>query len=118
MSIGARNDAAAGFRRLNDALLRPGDIILTTTTAAVSMAIRVATGSDISHAMVCVEDRSVIDATGEGVQARNTQDCSSRTSARFISCGCQVVSHTLSSPGFAPICAGTSAPNTRSRKRC
>jgi hypothetical protein len=29
--------------------------------------------SDISHAMIYVEDRSVIDATGEGVQSRNTQ---------------------------------------------
>jgi hypothetical protein len=73
MSTGARDDAATGLKRLNDAMLRPGDIILTTTMAAVSKAIRVATGSDISHAMVCVEDRSVIDATGEGVQARNTQ---------------------------------------------
>jgi hypothetical protein len=73
MSIGARNHAVAGLKRLNDAMLRPGDIVLTTTTAAVSKAIRIATGSDVSHAMVCVEDRSVIDATGEGVQARSTQ---------------------------------------------
>jgi hypothetical protein len=29
--------------------------------------------SDISHAMIYVEDRSVIDATAESVQARNTQ---------------------------------------------
>jgi hypothetical protein len=65
--------ATYGLKRLDDAVLKPGDIVLTTTTAAVSKAIRVATGSDISHAMVCVEDRSVIDATGEGVHARNTQ---------------------------------------------
>ncbi|MFC5862171.1 YiiX/YebB-like N1pC/P60 family cysteine hydrolase [Acidicapsa dinghuensis] len=63
----------SGLRRLNDAVLAPGDIILTTTTAAVSKTIRVATRSDISHAMVYVEDRSVMDATGEGVHARNTQ---------------------------------------------
>jgi hypothetical protein len=61
------------LKRLDAVLLKPGDIVLTTTTAAVSKAIRAATGSDISHAMVCVEDRSVIDATGEGVHARNTQ---------------------------------------------
>jgi hypothetical protein len=73
MSGAAPTDASAGLKRLNDAVLRPGDIVLTTTTAAVSKAIRVATGSDVSHAMLCVEDRSVIDATGEGVQARNTQ---------------------------------------------
>lgn len=65
--------ATFGLKRLDDAVLMPGDIVLTTTTAAVSKAIRAATGSDISHAMVCVEDRSVIDATGEGVHARNTQ---------------------------------------------
>ena len=47
--------------------------MLTTTKSAVSTAIRRATRSDISHAMVYVEDRSVIDATDEGVQARNTQ---------------------------------------------
>lgn len=62
-----------GLKRLNDAALVPGDIVLTTTTAAVSRAIRIATRSDISHAMVCVDYCSVIDATGEGVHARNTQ---------------------------------------------
>lgn len=73
MSGAAPTNTSAGLKRLNDAVLRPGDIVLTTTAAAVSKAIRVATGSDVSHAMLCVEDRSVIDATGEGVQARNTQ---------------------------------------------
>lgn len=78
----AAKEARPGLKRLNEAVMKPGDIVLTTTTAAVSKAIRVATGSDISHAMVCVEDRSIIDATGEGVHARNTQrllfdgDCS------------------------------------------
>lgn len=68
MSGATPTDMSAGLKRLNDAVLRPGDIVLTTTTtAAVSKAIRVATGSDVSHAMLCVEDRSVIDATGEGV---------------------------------------------------
>lgn len=72
MSIDVGNDGT-GFKRLNERVIRPGDIILTTTTAAVSKAIRLTTRSDISHAMVYVEDRSVIDATGEGVHARNTQ---------------------------------------------
>jgi hypothetical protein len=39
----------------------------------MNKAIRLATRSDISHAMVYVQHHSVIDATGEGVQARNTQ---------------------------------------------
>ena len=65
--------AEPGVKRLNEAQLRTGDIILVTTTATVSAIIRAATRSDISHAMVYVEDRSIIDATDEGVQARNTQ---------------------------------------------
>jgi Permuted papain-like amidase enzyme, YaeF/YiiX, C92 family len=61
------------FRRLNENVLKRGDIVLSTGVAFVSKAIRIATKSDISHAMLYVEDRSVIDATGEGVHARNTQ---------------------------------------------
>jgi hypothetical protein len=70
------------MKKLQEASLKTGDIVLTTTTAAVSKAIRVATKSDISHAMIYVQDHSVIDATGKGVHARNTQrlffedDCS------------------------------------------
>lgn len=60
-------------KRLNEDVLHPGDIVLTTTTAAISKVIRTATRSDISHAMVYVQHCSVIDATGEGVHARNTQ---------------------------------------------
>src|ERR1019366_20085 len=61
------------MKRLNNELLKIGDIILSTTPARISKAVRVGTMSDISHAMMYVEDRSVIDATGEGVQSRNTQ---------------------------------------------
>ena len=61
------------MKRLNEYSLQVGDIILTTASAAISKAIRMATRSDISHAMICVDDRSVIDSTNEGVQARNTQ---------------------------------------------
>jgi len=71
-----------GVKKLREASLKVGDIILTTSTHAVSKAIRTATGSDISHAMLYVQDHSVIDATADGVQAGNTQryffedDCS------------------------------------------
>jgi hypothetical protein len=70
------------MKKLNEASLKTGDIILTTTTSAISKAIRMATQSDISHAMIYVQSHSVIDATAEGVQSRNTQrllfedDCS------------------------------------------
>lgn len=64
---------STGYVRLNEEVLRPGDIILVTQSSAISASIRLMTGSDISHAMVYVEDRSVIDATFAGVQASNTQ---------------------------------------------
>lgn len=60
-------------RFIKGGALQPGDIVLTTTLAKLSAAIRKVTKSDISHAMLCVADQSVIDSTGEGVQARNLQ---------------------------------------------
>lgn len=53
--------------------IRPGDIVLTTTTERLSQTIRKVTGADISHAMVCVAQSSVIDSTGDGVHARNLE---------------------------------------------
>jgi hypothetical protein len=52
-------------------LIQPGDIVLTTTPETISQTIRKVTGADISHAMICVGRSSVIDSTGDGVQARN-----------------------------------------------
>lgn len=71
--MNAENEWGGSAKQLDDAVLHSGDIVLTTTTAAISKVIRMATRSDISHAMVYVENCSVIDATGEGVHARNTQ---------------------------------------------
>ena len=64
---------STGYVRLNEEVLRPGDVILVTQSSAISASIRLMTWSDISHAMVYVEDRSVIDATFAGVQASNAQ---------------------------------------------
>jgi Permuted papain-like amidase enzyme, YaeF/YiiX, C92 family len=61
------------MKRLREEELAFGDIILTTTKKLDSKVIRGATKSDISHAMVYVDPCCVIDATGEGVHARNTQ---------------------------------------------
>ena len=61
------------MKKLNEAVLAIGDIILTTTTEPLSKGIRRVTGSDISHAMVYVEPYSVIDSTGDGVHSQNTQ---------------------------------------------
>jgi hypothetical protein len=75
---GSRREGMAGsggqaMKRVKMLSLVRGDIILTTTTAVVSKAIRWGTKSDISHAMICVQHGSVIDATSEGVHARNIQ---------------------------------------------
>jgi hypothetical protein len=43
------------MKRINSEVLKPGDIILTNSTAKVSKAIRRITRSNISHAMICVE---------------------------------------------------------------
>lgn len=61
------------MKRINIKALEPGDIVLTTSDAIVSRVIRKTTRSQISHAMLCVDESSVIDATPEGVQARNPQ---------------------------------------------
>lgn len=52
-------------------LIKPGDVVLTTTPDPMSQTIRKFTGTDISHAMICVDTSSVIDSTGDGVHARN-----------------------------------------------
>ncbi|BBT14702.1 hypothetical protein WP8S17C03_07510 [Metapseudomonas otitidis] len=51
--------------------LNRGDIILSTSTSFQSKVIKFFTNSDISHAMVYVAHGSVMDSTGDGVQARN-----------------------------------------------
>ena len=54
-------------------LIQLGDVVLTTTPEPVSQTIRIVTGADISHAMICVGRSSVIDSTGDGVHARNLE---------------------------------------------
>ena len=61
------------MKKIDYSKLEPGDIILTTSLAWESKVIRRATDSDISHAMLCVAPTSVMDSTGDGVQARNPQ---------------------------------------------
>lgn len=59
------------MKKINVEVLQKGDVVLSTSTATESRAIRLVTLSDISHAMLCVSRSSVMDSTGEGVQARN-----------------------------------------------
>jgi hypothetical protein len=61
------------MKKIDYSKLEPGDIILTTSLAWESKVIRKATDSDISHAMLCVAPTSVMDSTGDGVQARTPQ---------------------------------------------
>lgn len=53
--------------RITVASLRVGDIIVSTTNASISGAIRNSMGSDISHAALFTQPNYVIEAIGEGV---------------------------------------------------
>lgn len=61
------------MKKLNVDILQAGDIILTSAVTPTSKVIRTATQSDVSHAILCVEPHSVIDASMDGVHARNPQ---------------------------------------------
>src|SRR3546814_16847516 len=67
------NNSHGELKRLNEEVLQPGDIVLVTQRGGVSSTIRAFTLSDISHAMVYIEDRSVIDARPAGVRSANTK---------------------------------------------
>ncbi|MCW2365868.1 hypothetical protein M2341_001315 [Sphingobium sp. B7D2B] len=54
-------------------MLKPGDIVLTSDSGKTSRLVRKATSGAVSHAMVCVQNGSVIDSTDFGVQAHNIQ---------------------------------------------
>lgn len=61
------------MKRIKVDALQPGDIVLTASKSAAGKGIRAATFARVSHAMICVQHGSVIDSTGDGVQARNVQ---------------------------------------------
>lgn len=61
------------MKRIKVDALIPGDIVLTASKTVAGKGIRTATCAIVSHAMICVGNGSVIDSTGEGVQARNVQ---------------------------------------------
>jgi Permuted papain-like amidase enzyme, YaeF/YiiX, C92 family len=60
-------------KRLNENVLVPSDIALTTANELISKLVRKATSSETSHAMLYVTHCSVIHADGKGVWANNTQ---------------------------------------------
>lgn len=61
------------MKRISLDRFAPGDIVLTAQRTATSKGIRAGTFGLVSHAMVCVQHGSVIDATDIGVHARNVQ---------------------------------------------
>ncbi|MCF3628202.1 YiiX/YebB-like N1pC/P60 family cysteine hydrolase [Thalassospiraceae bacterium LMO-SO8] len=61
------------IKRLNEKVLKPGDVILTTSDAKISKFIRTTTASPISHAMLYIDHCAIIDATEDGVHSANTQ---------------------------------------------
>lgn len=66
----ALTPAGGGGCCIGDAALRPADIIVSTTGAAVSGVIRVGTGSPVSHAALYAGNGEVIEAIGQGVVQR------------------------------------------------
>lgn len=59
------------MKRIKSEKLQPGDIILTASRTKAGKTVRLATGGDVSHAMICVQHGSIIDSTSHGVQAWN-----------------------------------------------
>jgi len=58
-------------RSVDPSSLLTADIVLSTTDAAISKAIRVGTGSPVSHGMLYIGDGQVVEAIGEGVVMRS-----------------------------------------------
>lgn len=60
--------------RITVANLRVADIIVSTTNAAISGAIRNAMGADISHAALFTQPNYVIEAIGDGVREHSYEE--------------------------------------------
>ena len=63
------SEGGAG-RSIGAGALQNADIIVSTTDAFISKAIRNVTDSSVSHAMLYVGDGLIVDATGHGVDVR------------------------------------------------
>lgn len=60
-------DLGMGGRSISGAALMPGDIIISTTNATVSSAIRAATNSPVSHASIYLGNNTVAEIMGSGI---------------------------------------------------
>jgi hypothetical protein len=64
-------DPGVGGRSIGTDALDPGDIILSTTAAGISEAIRAVTDSPVSHSAIYIGDNQVVEAIGDGVILRS-----------------------------------------------
>lgn len=64
-------DPGSGGRSISAEMLEPGDILLSTTDAGVSRAIRAVTHAPISHAALYVGGGRVVEAIDDGVTLRS-----------------------------------------------
>lgn len=71
--IPLNNKDSCDMKIINSEVLEKGDIILTTTNEKLSDVIKIATNSDISHAMLYVSRGSVMDSTSNGVHSKNIE---------------------------------------------
>lgn len=67
-------DPGPGGRSIGITGLQTADIVVSTTGALVSRAIRSTTRSDVSHALLYVGDGLIVEATGSGVDVRPIGD--------------------------------------------
>lgn len=63
-------DPGVGGMTLIKSELKPGDVLVSTTSALTSKLINLATGSKVSHAMIYTGDGNIIEAIGDGVIKR------------------------------------------------
>lgn len=64
---------SVGGRSIPESTLKPADIIVSTTRAKVSGAIRAVTSSIVSHSMLYVGHGHVVEAVGDGVRKVSSQ---------------------------------------------
>lgn len=69
IALDPASEGGAG-RSIGTDTLQNADIIVSTTAAFISKAIRNVTGSSVSHAMLYIGDGLIVDATGHGVGVR------------------------------------------------
>lgn len=67
-------DPFAQLSVIREADLRPGDVLVSTERALLSVGIRTMTGSPYSHASIYVGHGQIVDATKPGVTLRNLSD--------------------------------------------